>query len=98
MRLLDENPILGIRRYFHYHGDGKFTIQTVQSVGPIIEANKREFNAGEKRFGNRWMTRVGRVPLNLALKYWLTKDDSEIRKFLNDTTTNLAWKTKPVKI
>lgn len=97
MRLLDENKILGIKRYFHYHGDGKFTIQTVQSVGHILEANKREFNDGTRRFGNQWMTRVGRVPLSLAMKYWLTRDDSEIRKFLNDPV-NAAWKTKPVRL
>ena len=95
MRLLDENKILGIKRYFHYQGDGKFTIQTVQSVGHIVEANKREFNAGEKRFGNQWMTKVASIPLNMAMHYWLTRDDSQIRKFLREFP---AFKTKPVNL
>ena len=97
-RLLDVNPVLGIRRYFHYHDNGKFTIETVQEVGGIVEANKRQFNNAEKRFGNKQeFHHVARIPLNLAMHYWLTQDDSQVRKFLNDMD-NKAWKTKPVRL
>jgi hypothetical protein len=67
-------------------------------VGDIVEANKRQFNAAEKRFGNKTeFHHVGRIPMNLACHYWLTQDDSQIRKFLNDRD-RLAWKTKPVRL
>ena len=98
-RLLDRNPLLGITRYFHYHDNGTFTIETVQDVGAIVEANKRQFNNAEKRFGNKQeFHHVGRIPLSLYYQYITTGDDSDIRKFLNNTGEHGAWRTKPVKL
>lgn len=97
-RVLDRDPILGITRYFHYHDNGKFTIETVQDVSGIVEANKRQMNAADKRFGNKQMFHhVGRIPLNLYYRYIQTGDDSDIRKFLN-LSENAAWKVKPVRL
>jgi len=96
-RLLDTNPVLGISRYFHYHDNGTFTIETVQDVGGIVEANKRQFNDAEKRFGPGMWHHVGRIPLNLYYQYIQTGDDSDIKKFLN-LSDNKAWLVKPVKI
>lgn len=92
-----DDPVLGIRRFFHWNGDGTFTIETRQDVGGIVEANKYQRNNADKRFGKGFMHHVGRIPLNLAFDYWLTRDESQIRKFLNDMD-NLAWKTKPVRL
>lgn len=98
MRLLDYDPILKIKRYFHYQGDGKFTIETVQDVGEIAEMNKRQFNDAEKRFGNKQeYHHVGRIPLSLYYRYIQTGDESDIKKFLN-LSDNRAWKTKPVTL
>jgi hypothetical protein len=97
MRLLDEDPVLGIKRFFHWNGDGTFTIETRQDVGGIVEANKRQFNDAEKRFGKGDFHHVGRIPLSLTVDYFRDGDESEIRKFLN-LSDNSAWKTKPVKL
>lgn len=94
-RLIDYNPVLDIARYFHYHGNGKFTIETVQNVSAIVAANKRQMTDGEKRFGPGMMHHVGRIPLNILYDSLQIGDDSSIRKFLN-RSEHRAWKTKPV--
>lgn len=94
-RLFDHNPTLGITRWFHGHGDGSFTIETQQDVGAIVEVNKRQFNAHDgKRFGKGFMHHVARIPISLAMHYWLTGDDSEVKKFLR-LSDNKAWRTHP---
>lgn len=97
-RLLDRNPVLGITRYFHWQGDGTFTIETVQDVGAIVEANTRQFNAADKRFGNkREFHHVGRIPLGLYYRYIQNHDETEIKTFLN-LSENKPWLTKPVTL
>lgn len=93
-RVLDRDPVLGITRYFHWH-DGKFTIETVQDVGGIVEANKRQFNSHDgKRFGRGFMHHVGRIPVGLYYQYLRTHDETAVKKFLN-LSGNKAWKTHP---
>lgn len=94
MRLLDENPILGIKRYFHYLGD-TFVIETRQDVGGIVEANKRQYNSHDgKRFGKGDFHHVGRIPISLYYEWVKNGDETDIRRFLN-LSDNRAWKTHP---
>lgn len=96
--LFDENPVLGIRRWFHGNDDGSFTIETEQHVGGILEANKAQFNNHDgKRFGKGVFHHVGRIPLSLYYEYLRTHDETAIRKFLN-LSDNKAWKTHPARI
>ena len=90
----------------HYHAaDEKLTIERVQDVEPIIEANKRQFDVDDKRF-RRTFNHVARIP-NIVLEKWakdngmkydeLMRDHAKFRRFLNDPDNKL-FRTKPGRI
>lgn len=92
-----DDPVLGIKRFFHWNDNGTFTIETRQDVGGIVEANKRQFNDAEKSFKGDGFHHVGRIPLSLYCHYLRTHDTTAIKRFLN-LSENAAWKTKPVRL
>lgn len=96
-----------MRTFYHYdHADDRLTVETVQDVEPILEANKRQFDHDDRRFKSEAFNHVARVPL-VVLEQWardkgityqeLMNNDAVMRRFLNDPD-NKFLRTKPGKI
>ena len=84
----------GRTNHFIEEPDGSVTIDTVQDVGPILEDNKRKFNAfGKKHMpGKRheFFHHSHRIPLTVYER-WMRETNGEIdrnpallKKYLND--------------
>lgn len=92
-RVLDVDPMTGLRRIFHYDDDtGDFTIQTEHDVEGLIEQNKAEAsNVGDGWKGD--MHKVASIPLSVyfALKAQGIIDPrndpeyKKLRAWLNDS-------------
>ncbi|MDP6960379.1 MAG: hypothetical protein QF595_02540 [Dehalococcoidia bacterium] len=79
--------------HFFEEPDGSITIDTVQDVAPILEDNKRKFNAfGKKNTpGKRHETfhHSHRIPVNVYELWWretngAIEDPKVLAKYLND--------------
>ena len=96
-----------IKTNLHYgESDDALTIERVQDVEPILNANKAQFNASDKSFKSETFNHVARIPTVLA-ELWCKKrgisfstfieDPAILRTFLNDPE-NKFLRTKPGKI
>lgn len=96
-----------VKERLHYEDlTGRLTIERVQDVEPILEANKRAFNDAEKRFKSETLNHVARVPL-VVLEKWarekgisyseLLANDKLMARFLNDPD-NRHFRTKPGRL
>tara|TARA_X000001382_G_scaffold93828_1_gene68381 strand:+ start:391 stop:717 length:327 start_codon:yes stop_codon:yes gene_type:complete len=98
----------GLRtQHFFEEPDGSATFETVQDVRPIIEDNKRQFNAygdkltmGKRR--NEMLNPTHRVPVTV-IERWMRENpdfwkDPKVRaKYLNDYE-NRMWRLAPTRI
>lgn len=89
-----------IEEKFHYdESNDRLTIERIQDVEPIIEANKDAYNWAPTHWKNDF-NKVASIPLVVIEKYKnetgidLLKDKDELRKFLNDPN-NKFMRTKP---
>ncbi len=94
------------KNHFIEEPDGSITIDTVQDVGPIIEDNKRAYNAyGDKlttgKRGN--FHHAARVPTTVYER-WMRETNGEIqrdpqllKKYLNDPA-NKFLRTAPTRL
>jgi hypothetical protein len=65
--LIWQNPALGTETYFHDLDENTVALETVQDVGPVIEANKRDLNnVDNRRFGDGKL--VARIPIVIMLQ------------------------------
>lgn len=57
---------------FHVDVDGNLTVEQVQDVEPVLEANKKAFNAvgDHNRYTGRDMYRVASIP-NIVIAQWM---------------------------
>lgn len=66
MRLLDKENIGGrIEKWWLHTGDDgedRITVETVQDVEPILDANKRAFNDAPRSYDKSGMTKVADIP------------------------------------
>lgn len=80
--------------YFHYDaGNDTYTIETVEDVGPILEANKKMYNADDQGWmKGREGRRVATIP-NIIIEKWKRElgvdlfdknHDQAVRRLLND--------------
>ena len=96
--LFDRNDDLGIVRMWSYDSDtDEVTIQTIQDVDEIIEANRAEFN--EHTSLDRWgeLKRVASIPMSLYAQLkrsGLAYDEKAMRRWLNDPD-NRHFRTRP---
>lgn len=101
----NENPDLGIKRYFHYDTETDVvTIETVQDVTEIIETNKYLANAHDERtpWNKKGMARnkVASIPMSIyykLLREGILQDQERFHKWLNDPDNRL-FRTRPGKI
>jgi|TARA_Y100000310_G_scaffold67239_1_gene62525 hypothetical protein len=92
--------------YVHEHADGTGTFNTVQDVEPILEQNKKEYNAyGDKRtMGKRgeWH-KAASIPFNVWERWMqetngaIQRDSKLLAKYLNDPD-NKYFKVAPTNI
>lgn len=89
-RLLDHDPVTGVTEYFYYDdATDRVHIETVADAGPVIEANKRQYN--EKQASKDWI-KVASIPPAVQM-LWLEKygvnlfnrnHDERVKRLLND--------------
>lgn len=72
MRLLDYDPLSGLRTWHSYDEAEDLTIiRYEQDVEPVLDANKAADNHGEHRKGDMW--HVASVPPSVQLKWYVEK-------------------------
>ena len=95
-KLLDTDPITGIRHVFHYDEmTDEAAITAEQDVSDVIESNKRAYNDSAQRHGE-W-TRVASIPMVVYLdlkKKGILDDQAALKKWLNDPD-NKYFRTRP---
>lgn len=90
-------------KYHYDEMEDRLTIQTIQDVEPILEANKRQFDVDDKRYKHETMNHVARIPMVLIEKVRreqgidLMHDEAALKRFLNDPE-NKFLRTKPGKL
>lgn len=100
-RVFDVDTFLGTTTLFHPDGEGGYTLETIQDVEDIIEANKLLYNDVDERarYGETW-TRHASVPL-IVWQQWAKEGDindpTYLKKKLNDIE-NRFFKTRPGRI
>jgi hypothetical protein len=99
------NPALGTETYFHDLDENTVALETVQDVGPIIEANKRDLNnVDNRRFGDgKLVARLSMVMLMQLVQQGILDcgfailDEKRFSQWLNDND-NRDWRTWPGKV
>jgi len=103
-RLFDHDAASGTTEYFYGHGDGSFTIETVQDVTELVERNKYLSNT----VGGKWgeLSMVASYPLTILMdlvkqnildKGFKVINEKGYKRWLNDSD-NAVWRTRPGKV
>lgn len=90
------DPEARLRKTFHYHDNGSFTIEEVQDYEPIIELNKFEMNDELPTTKGEVMRRMARIPMTLLMRLkeeGILGDKERFDKWLNDPV-NAAFRTR----
>lgn len=95
-KILDTDPITGIRHVFNYDDStDEVTITAEQDVSSLLDVNKSEFNERHGRFGE--LTKVASIP-NVILvelkKNGILNDQKAFKRWLNDPE-NRFFRTRP---
>lgn len=70
-RLLDYDPLTGVKSFHQYHDDtDTFTIETEQDCAPILDHNKALKNEGVNKKSDMW--HAASIPMTVQME-WLTK-------------------------
>lgn len=97
-RIFSHDPEQGITKYWHVNGNGEYTVETVQDVSKIVEANKRQSNNIDGKWGD--VTKVASIPLSVYYdlkRRGIVDDPVAMRKWLNDPD-NFAFRTRAGKL
>lgn len=98
-RTLSYDPVLGIKRTFHWDDTtDEFLIQTQQDTTDIVEANKAAYNDAPDRWGD--FTRVASIPISLYFdlkKKGIVDDDKAMKRWLEDPS-NRFFRTRPGRL
>lgn len=88
-KIISENKEIGQHQKMHFHDDGAITIETVQDITEIAEANKAAYNQFDKRTNWRGdMHRVASIPMGI---YY----DLKAKGILDDPVAMKAWLNNP---
>jgi len=98
-RMLSYDPVLGIKRTFHWDDTtDEFLIQTQQDTTDIVEANKAAYNDAPDRWGE--FTRVASIPISLYFdlkKKGIADDPEAMKRWLNDPDQRF-FRTRPGRL
>lgn len=91
--IISNNAAIKQHQKMHFHEDGAITIETVQDITDIAEANKASYNAYDERSNWRGdMHKVASIPMSVyydlkskgiledpvAMKAWLNNPDNKV--------------------
>lgn len=100
-RIISENKAIGQHQVWHDHEDGSVTIQTVQKVDDVAEANKQTFNQFDERANWKGdMHRVASIPMSIFYdlqRKGILNDPVAMKKWLNDPD-NRVFRTRPGQV
>lgn len=100
-RVLDHDPEMGVTEYFHYDTNtDRTTIEVVQDVEPILEANKAQY--AQQRRGDRHgdLSKIASLPLVVLTdlrRRGILQDKKRMKKWLMDPE-NRFFLTRPVQL
>ena len=91
-RFFDYDELTGEVEWFHFdHDTGRFSIETVQDVEPILDQNHRLANAGDGFSADRELRRIASIPhvvyqawLGMGFDALLPENRATLRRILND--------------
>ena len=93
-RIFSQDPLTGITKYWHVTDKGEYVIETQQNVSSIVEANKRRYNDGTKRWGD--LNKVASIPLSVYYdlkRRGIADDPVALKKWMNDPD-NRVFRTR----
>jgi hypothetical protein len=100
-RIVSESAAIGQKQVWHDHSDGSVTIQTIQNVDGVAEANKQVFNQFDERSNwNGEMHRVASIPMSIFYdlkRKGILDDPAAMKKWLNDSE-NRVFRTRPGQV
>lgn len=94
------DPATRLRKTFHYHDNGNFTIEEVQDYEPIIELNKFQMNDDVPTTKGESIRHVARIPMTLLMRLkseGILDDRKRFDKWLNDPV-NAAFRTRAGRV
>lgn len=101
-RIVDRDVDAGIETWHHFDPMTlECTVETIQTLDPLIATNKAVFNGIDERA--RWRDgigdRVASIPLSVFYdpKVGIQHDRKQLRKWLNDPD-NRVFRTRPGRI
>jgi hypothetical protein len=99
--LISENASIGQKQYWHEDDEGNVTIQTVQDISAIVEANKRAYNqVDEKANWKGEVHQIGSIPLSIFYNLrdqGILGDQKRMKAWLNDPA-NQVFRTRPGRV
>jgi len=103
-KVLDYDPLHNTIQYFHSDGAGKFAIETVQNLSPLLGENK-EIRSHQRSGWRGDLHHVARIPISIADEWTRELGDSPFhprnRKWLAAKLNSSDWmglRTKDGKI
>ena len=100
-RLISKNPDTGVEQWYVSDPmEGKFRLETVQTVTPYVEAAKRSFNNTDERA--RWgdWQKVATIPLSVLSdlkRRGIADEPAKMKRWLNDPD-NRYFRTRPGRV
>jgi len=100
-RIISHNADAKITQYWHEHEDGSVTLETIQDVTDIAEANKQVFNQFDER--SNWkgdMHKVASIPMSVYYdlkRKGILDDPAAMKRWLN-SSENQVFRTRPGKV
>jgi hypothetical protein len=100
-KIISTNPSIGQVQKMHFHEDGALTIETVQDITDIAEANKAQYNAFDER--SNWkgdLHKVASIPMSVYydLKRQGILDDPVAMKAWLNNPDNRVFRTRPGQV
>lgn len=95
-RPFSADPEVKLRKTFHYHDNGSFTIEEVQDYEPIIELNKFQANDDVPTTRGENLRHMARIPMTLLMRLQaegIFNDKERFEKWLDDPD-NFAFRTR----
>jgi len=92
-RLISKDNFTGVSTYYHSHGDGRFSIESVQDIEPTLEFNKTEANSGWDGYMSKEknLRKVAHIPNVVLIKLmhqginpFDKNDRGYLKRWLND--------------
>ena len=100
-RVISTNEAIGQVQKMHFHEDGGLTIETIQDITDVVEANKALYNLYDERSNWRGdMHKVASLPMSVYYDLknkGILEDPVAMKKWLNNPE-NVVFRTRPGQV